>query len=149
MKKNIFKFVIIIILMIISYNYLKCYIKSSFEEYYEECAKCVDSQEKLNEAILKYKNNDTDLVNILEKDSRLSIKTLYEKGYLKELVSGVEKECDFRYDSNKSRLYCCKHGDLEFIKYYKSYQEKDDRDFFSFRLYMMIDIFILLFGILL
>ena len=134
--------------MFISYNSLKGFISSDFEEYYGECAKCVDSQEKLNEAILNYKNNDTNLVNILEEDNRLSIKTLHEKRYLKELVAGAENECDFRYDSNKSRLYCCKHGDLEFIKYYKSYQEKDEREYSFYRFLMMIDIFLLLFGIL-
>ena len=148
MKINIVKFVIIIVIMLISYNYLKGFISSGFEEYYEECAKCVDSQKKLNEAILKYKNSDTNLVNILEDDSRLSIKTLHEKGYLNELVVGAENECDFRYDSDKSRLYCCKHGDLEFIEYYKSYQEKDEREFSLYRFFMMVDIFLLLFGIL-
>ncbi len=136
--------------MIISYCCLKCFIKSGFEEYYEECAKCVEAQEKLNDSILKYKKNekDADMLNIIANDSCLSIKTLHDKGYLKELVSGVEKECDFRYDSNKSRLYCCKHGDLEFINYYKVYQEKDELDCFFYRIIMMIDVFILLFGIL-
>ncbi|MBR4570527.1 MAG: hypothetical protein IKO19_07690 [Candidatus Riflebacteria bacterium] len=146
-RKKIIKIIVLIILFFISYFFINDYISSDFKYYYEECEKCIDAQKKINEAILKYKNNDTNLENILEDDSRLSIKTLHDKGYLKELVLGVEKECDFRYDTNSSRLYCVKHGESEFVKNYSYYKERDEQDNSLYSIYLTVDIIFLLFAI--
>ncbi len=149
-KFKIIKIVIGCILILASFFILRYFLSSKFEGYYKECEKCIDSQEKINDAISKYNKNEKEhnLKNIINSDSQLSLKTLHEKGYLKELVTGAEKECDFRYDINNSRLYCVKHGNLEFVKEYRYYKNKDDNDTFIWMLFNMIVVILAIYAII-
>ena len=129
-KILLLKLIIFVILLWASNYYLKNNISSAYKDYYIECEKCVNSQTKLIEALQKYKNEeeDTNLTNIVENDCKFNSKMLFEKGYLKELVVGAEKECDYRYDISTSKLYCVTHGDLEFVQDYYIYKRSDNQD---------------------
>ena len=119
------------------------------EEYWEECEKCVKGQYSISGSIDMY-IMDSDVKNFeirSEEDYQNFLKIAYDRKYIKEPFVGVKEECSYRYDPEKYKSYCIKHGSLEHVKSYTYYKEAHEKQKKENLIFSLIGVGLLVFAI--